>query len=273
MTAYNASETIARAIKSTLHAMPKDAELVVHDDGSVDGTSAILDNISDSRLRRLPVVGNLGYARGRQRLVADTDSELIAVMDADDVTLPWRFQCQLPDLGRADAIVSPVVRFSTDPLRVSLGLPGPVTPRVVPFLLTFGCPLAHPTLLMKRSALSRVGGYRDVVAEDFDLYIRLISENFVITQGALHTVAYRNHSLQTSRKHGFNRAIEKDEDFQAAFDIFVESSFGIQRSRHATLLDHEESRVVLRLARSQLSRIEMWRVLRYAAAQGVGPSA
>lgn len=268
MTAYNADATIGRAVASTLRALPRDAELVVHDDGSTDRTSGVLDGITDPRLRRLPPVGNLGYALARRRLVAETDSEIVAIMDADDLTLPWRFRSQLRTLRHADAVVSPVIRFSARPLRLSPGMPGAIGAHALPFLLAFGCPLAHPTLLLKRSALEEAGGYRDVIAEDFDLYLRLIAAGARLAQGGLYTLAYRLHDGQASREDGFDERMRQDRRFQSAFDGFIESSFGFRRSGGATLLDSDEAEALLRLADRRLSRFEAWRVRRYAGAVG-----
>ncbi|MCE7481975.1 glycosyltransferase [Microbacterium profundi] len=272
MTVYNAEATINRAIVSTLRAIPQDAELVVHDDGSTDGTARVLDGIVDPRLRRLPLVGNLGYARARRRLIDATDSEVVAIMDADDVTLPWRFRVQLRMLQRADAVVSPVVRFSTAPLRLRPGMPGVIGAHAMSFLLAFGCPLAHPTLLLKRRALDAAGGYREVVAEDYDLYLRVVAGGALLAQGSTYTLAYRLHDAQVSRTQGFDDRMRQDRLFQTAFDEFIESTFGFRRAGEATLLDGDEADALLRLADERLSRSDSWRVRRYARAVGAVPT-
>ncbi len=269
MTAYNAEATIARAVGSTLRALPQDSELVVHDDGSSDGTSAALDAFADRRLRCLPPVGNLGYAAARRRLTAETDSEAVAIMDADDITLPGRFRWQLPMLERVDAVVSPVIRFSTAPFRLRPGMPGSIRVPAMPFLLAFGCPLAHPTLVIRRSTLEAVGGYREVVAEDFDLYLRLIARGALLAQSRTYALAYRLHPAQTSRTGMFDERMRDDELFQRAFDEFAWSCFGFQRSGNAPLLDAGEAHAVLRLADERLSPAGAWRVRRYARAMGV----
>lgn len=269
MTAYNAEATIASAVGSTLRALPQDSELVVHDDGSSDGTSAALDAFADRRLRRLPLVGNLGYAAARRRLVVETDSETVAIMDADDISLPGRFRMQLPMLDRVDAVVSPVIRFSTDPLRLRPGMPGSILASTLPFLLAFGCPLAHPTLVIRRSTLEAVGGYREVVAEDFDLYVRLIAGGALLAQSRGYGLAYRLHPAQTSRAEAFDERMRDDRLFQRAFDEFVWSCFGLRRSGNAPLLDDGEANAVLRLADERLDPAGIWRVRRYARARGI----
>ncbi|MGO1414460.1 MAG: glycosyltransferase family 2 protein, partial [Microbacterium gubbeenense] len=51
MPARNAGATVESAVRSTLHDLPADAELVVGDDASTDGMRYVLDRIEDSRLR------------------------------------------------------------------------------------------------------------------------------------------------------------------------------------------------------------------------------
>ncbi|WP_217576863.1 glycosyltransferase, partial [Streptomyces sp. GbtcB7] len=49
MPAKDAESTVGQAVKSTLRAMPKDAQLLVVNDGSVDNTGSVLDEIRDRR--------------------------------------------------------------------------------------------------------------------------------------------------------------------------------------------------------------------------------
>ena len=52
MTTYNGAATIGASIDSILGQRFRDFELLVVDDGSTDETPAILDRITDPRLRR-----------------------------------------------------------------------------------------------------------------------------------------------------------------------------------------------------------------------------
>src|SRR5699024_5894599 len=105
-----AADTIGAAVRSTLRALPADAELVVGDDGSTDDTLARLDDIQDPRLRVTPGPGR-GVAATLNALLSGVDSEFVARMDADDVVLPGRFARQLRALEDHDAVFTTVAEW------------------------------------------------------------------------------------------------------------------------------------------------------------------
>ena len=90
--AYNAQETIAKAIASAL-AQPEVAEVIVIDDASGDATAttARAAGGDDDRVRVLIQPSNQGPAAARNRAIEESDSPLLAVLDADDILLPGRF--------------------------------------------------------------------------------------------------------------------------------------------------------------------------------------
>lgn len=229
MAVKDGERTVRSAVTSTLRAMHRDAELVVLDDGSTDGTLAALARIDDGRLRVIVGGTNVGYARARARLLRETDSHAIAIMDADDVSLPWRLFVQMRRLHTADLVLAPVIRFSTGPPRISSGMPAAIGADAMPLHLLIGCPLAHPTLVARRAAVEAVGGYRDVVAEDYDLYLRAITAGQRVVRVALPTLGYRIHDHQTSRDTSFQSRMAQDQAFQDAVDIFLLAEFGYDR--------------------------------------------
>lgn len=219
--ARNAESTIRSAISSTVTALPRDAQIVVLVNGSHDRTAEVAASVRDRRVRVLDEPATIGYVRARTRLLERSDSELVAVMDADDVCLPWRFVHQVRHLRTADAVVSPVVRFSTGPLRLHPGLPLPITADAMPLHLALSCPLAHPTLIARRAVLDGLGGYRQTPAEDYDLYLRIVTAGLRLIRTAVPCVAYREHALQTSRADDFGAAVRSDPTFRGQFADFL----------------------------------------------------
>ena len=65
MTTCNGAATIGASIGSILDQRFRDFELLVVDDGSTDATPAILDRITDPRLRRLHTGCNSGIVAAR----------------------------------------------------------------------------------------------------------------------------------------------------------------------------------------------------------------
>lgn len=171
----NSVGTIDGAVRSTLRAMPGDAELVVLDDASTDGTGAVLDRITDPRLRVLRSDEGCGVAGGLALLLASTDSEIVARMDGDDRCLPGRFRRQLKafaDDPSLDAVFTSVIPWR-DGRVPRPDAPIGIDPDAFPLHLLVTNPASHPAMAARRDALDAVGGYRDVPAEDYDLWLRL----------------------------------------------------------------------------------------------------
>ena len=110
--ARNAAGTIARAVASTLAAMPADSELVVGNDSSSDSTvgeairGASRGGVVDPRLRIEDITpGEGGVSRVLTQLMERTDSRLVGRMDADDVSLKGRFKRTMRAIERGDDMV------------------------------------------------------------------------------------------------------------------------------------------------------------------------
>jgi glycosyltransferase involved in cell wall biosynthesis len=180
MPVWNSEAFVAEAIESILSQTFDDFEFLVFDDGSTDGTSAILEHYAgvDTRIRifRRP---HAGYVRRLNEALAESRAELVARMDSDDVARPDRFEKQVAFLrdrrdcvavGSAVLCVDPerapiqVQRFETDPARVERdALAGELGV------------ICHPAAMMRRDALAEVRGYREALEplEDVDLFLRL----------------------------------------------------------------------------------------------------
>ncbi|MGO1319451.1 MAG: glycosyltransferase family 2 protein, partial [Galactobacter sp.] len=158
MPAFNAQATVLPAVRSTLRALPRDAELVVLDDGSTDDTARVLSQLGDRRLRVLSRA-NDGVASGLNLLLQETDSDYIARMDADDLVLPGRFRRQLAAArDGADAVFTTVVTWNQH--KLTPPRPSAILPQDFGLHLLLTNPVAHSTLLARREAVDRVGGYR-----------------------------------------------------------------------------------------------------------------
>jgi glycosyltransferase involved in cell wall biosynthesis len=80
---FNRVETLPRAIESVLKQSFEDYELIIVDDGSTDGTQALLRSFSRQRMRVLRQQ-NGGCAAARNLAIHAATTELIAFLDSDD---------------------------------------------------------------------------------------------------------------------------------------------------------------------------------------------
>ena len=96
MSAYNAENTIERAVNSVLDQTYQRFKLYVFDDCSTDSTYDILKDISDPRLIVIHSNKNIGtYASKNYMLKNFCKSPYIALHDADDISEPRRLQLQV----------------------------------------------------------------------------------------------------------------------------------------------------------------------------------
>ena len=96
ITCYNASHTIARAIASATAQDWPNLEILVVDDGSVDSSLTVVQELaqSDARIRVVPHDSNRGCAAARNTLVREARGEFLAFFDDDDVSHPTRVRRQ-----------------------------------------------------------------------------------------------------------------------------------------------------------------------------------
>jgi len=122
MAAYNAEPYIAEAIRSALSQSHTDLELFVVNDGSTDGTGAVIDTFTDPRLVRIDQP-NGGIGNARNAALERVRGGFICFLDADDVMPPHSIAARLevlrrdPDLTFADGTVLFYDRLLTTVLR------------------------------------------------------------------------------------------------------------------------------------------------------------
>jgi hypothetical protein len=85
---FNKAPWVARCLRSVLGQTFRDIEVIVIDDGSTDGSAAIVNAQADARLRMF-TQPNAGPGAARNAGVALASGEMLAFLDADDVWPPW----------------------------------------------------------------------------------------------------------------------------------------------------------------------------------------
>jgi glycosyltransferase involved in cell wall biosynthesis len=181
MPAYNAERYVALAVEGLLRQTLRDFELLVIDDGSTDGTAAILDRFAarDSRIAVIHQPANQGYARALNLGLARARGRFIARHDADDVSLPERLARQAqfleahPEVGLAASRVQ-VVDEAGRALAVDPYAGGLDNAALQRELLDHN-PLCHGSVMLRRACLAQTGPYDESVelTEDYDLWLRL----------------------------------------------------------------------------------------------------
>lgn len=194
--AFNAWPYLERAIRSVWQQTlsPERIELLVVDDGSSDGTSALAERLAVSspvamRVLRHEGSRNRGVAPSRQLAVSHASGEFVAMLDADDAYLPARLECSLDAFSDRPGVLAVCslgrnVDAAGDVIRGHNGTERAGEWRIFADLkppFTFDHlwrvdPIANSSLTIRRSALERVGGFPSLMghqSEDWLLVLKL----------------------------------------------------------------------------------------------------
>lgn len=195
---YNAALFLKEAIDSILLQSFTDFELLIFDDGSTDNSRSIIDSYSDTRIVRRYSDTNQGLISVLNRGLEEAQGKYIARMDADDISLPDRFQKQFEfmELNQDTGICGTQLKLIDSDEMVLR----PTDDISLRWWFFKGSPLAHPSVFI-RTAILRNHHLRfnqeAYVAEDFDLWWRLA---FHCKMANLNEplLKYRVHSAQES---------------------------------------------------------------------------
>jgi glycosyltransferase involved in cell wall biosynthesis len=200
---FNAEAYVGAAVESILDQTHRDLELIVVDDGSVDGSGQILREYeaADPRVR-VHRQENQGQGTALNEGFRRAAGTYVAVMDADDVAFPDRLERQVALLEENPGVLlvgGAVVVTNAEGAPIET-VRFPCSDAELRRLLPLRNVFSHPTVVMRRSAFAAAGGYRPVVrpAEDYDLWLRM-AEMGEMRNVAATVLAYRVHDAQLSQ--------------------------------------------------------------------------
>ena len=204
---YNAEAYVSEAVESILAQTFTDFELIIINDGSTDGSRAILRELA-TRDTRIVLIErpNGGLVSALNDSLEMARAELIARMDADDVAMPERFALQHarmieePELAVLGGFFNIIDR---DGAIIRLYDNLPLTPAAAMRFVKHGCPVHHPAVMMRRDAVLKAGGYRKAFchAEDYDLWLRMSDLGHAIANLPQPLLNYREHGANVSAVH------------------------------------------------------------------------
>ena len=205
LVACNVERFLAEAIESILNQTFRDFEFIIINDGSTDGTAAILDSYvrGDPRVR-VYHQENSGVTESRNRGCGLARGKYLAQMDADDIAVRDRLQWQIEFMERHPevGVVGGAVEVIDSAGRALHCLHYPVENEEIKSVLLLQNPLTQSAVVVRKEVFLSVGGYRRSfdLAEDYDMWLR-IAERWRLANLEAVVVKYRIHSDQaTSRK-------------------------------------------------------------------------
>ena len=232
---------VEQAVRSILAQTFTDFRFIIINDGSTDGTRQVLDGLADADPRiHLSHQENQGVSIATNRGLHMARGEYVALMDADDISLPERFEKQVAFLDENPQIgvVGTQVQFvDSQGVPSEATWPLPESPGLTAWRTLFRCCIANPSVMMRRSTLLEVGGYRAVCnsySQDYDLWTRLVRKTGLTNL---------SDTLLQFRRHGKNLTLtEADRQERVAID----STFSLHKKYIGTRADRQVAQFLSR---------------------------
>lgn len=242
MPAYNSERFVAQAIESILKQSFRDFEFIIINDGSTDKTEEIINSYTDPRIVYLKNESNLGLSKSYNRGIDAARGKYIARMDADDVSMPKRFERQIQFLEKRPQvdIVGSSLQFIDEDGERRGTWQRQIDHIDIKFSALFSTPMMHPTI-MGKTEVFKSHHYNEGLSnsEDYELWSRLLfSTNTHFANIREPLLLYRTYP------HSFTQTLNLDKRTISAHNA-------ITNIEHYTKLSHEEKNLLVKLRQEQ----------------------
>ena len=203
-------EYFIQALNSIISQTIKPSEIVLVVDGPVTKSidkvieqfEKTFENFKTVRLKE-----NKGHATARQIGIENTQYDIVALMDSDDISVPNRFEKQL-SIFKNDkklSVLGGQIHEFIDSTYNVVGLRNvPLDDAAIKSYLKSRCPMNQVTVMFRKSAILAVGGYIDWhYEEDYYLWIRMVQASYKFQNLPLNLVNVRVGKEMYNRRGGY----------------------------------------------------------------------
>lgn len=235
MSVHNGERFLREAVESILSQTFTDFEFIIVDDGSTDRSAEIVESYTDARVRLLHNDRNLGLSQSLNRGLQEVVGRYVARMDADDISLPERFERQItfmdqhPEVGACGTWAKDIDSAGAI-----------VAERRTPFGKRLDCyywipsPIIHPSAMIRTELLKELK-YNDVrYAQDFNLWLRIVKAGFKLSNLTEFLFLYRVHPMSISESKLDAQLRSSYESFRGhisprdiTFETYMEFFYGV----------------------------------------------
>lgn len=179
MPVHNSQKYLSGAIESILDQTFKKFELIIVNDASTDRTLSVIRSFSrkDPRIKVINNIKQLDIAGSLNKGIKMARAEIIARMDADDISLPDRLELQYKLINSSKSIAAVganIVVMDPEEKDIATRIYHETSKELKACLFKYS-PFAHPVVIFKKKVFEEVGGYDPKYSptEDLDLWFRM----------------------------------------------------------------------------------------------------
>lgn len=176
---YNAEKFLKEAIESILTQSYTNYEFIIINDCSTDASWKIIQEYKqkDDRIVAIKNNINLKLSKTLNKGISLSKGKYIARMDADDVSMPDRFEKQVSFLEANNdvGIIGSNIIIINEKNEVIGYRKYQLDDKNIKKNIFYFSPFAHPAVILRSSVLEKAGYYNDDFnpAEDYELYFRI----------------------------------------------------------------------------------------------------
>lgn len=200
MPVFNAGQFLGLAIDSILNQTFTDFEFIIINDGSTDDSELIIQSYADKRIRYCSNPINLGIVETLNKGIDLAQGKYLARMDADDISLPERFEKQfrfMEDNPQIAVCGSQAFLINASGIKTE-HTPFPLSDKGIKSQLLFYNTFIHPTTFFKTEVIKKYKYQADYhYAEDYYL-LSQIAARYPMANHAEQLLLYRVHELNTT---------------------------------------------------------------------------
>jgi glycosyltransferase involved in cell wall biosynthesis len=205
MPVYNGADYLAESIDTILAQTFRHFEFLIIDDGSKDGSQAILEDYAarDARIRVVQQA-NMGLAATLNKGLAMAQGAFVARQDQDDLSAPERLAKQLAWMqGHPECVLlGSRAGIWADRTPTDRAHEHPLLNSVLKLDLLFNNPFVHSSVMLRRDGVLELGGYTTDRSrqppEDYELWAR-IGRAARVANLPEHLLVYREAAQSMSR--------------------------------------------------------------------------
>jgi len=255
MAVFNCENYISTAIDSILNQSFTDFEFIIINDGSTDTSLDIINSFTDERIRVFNQE-NHGLAYSLNIGISMATGKYIARMDADDISLPERFQIQYNFMEKntnVDVLGGAMLYVNQSGNYLGRSFSVMSTTILNYYLLHIDNVISHPTVLIRSSSIEKYGKYCSILfaKEDYHLWNKFLRKGAVLRNISKVLIKYRlldssmssTNSFTRKNSEIFNKVLSEDNPSDNLIKKLLESKSEITNEHRNYNFDNLENKV------------------------------